>query len=151
MSCRNLNICQYTPVRSCDDYGINARFNLLFKEVCALKSSPYILPIASYTILGGIRVGSGLTIDPSTGVLSTTGGGGGGTTLIPITSADFESDGITYLNSSLGNQLSIFWDDINRFIFEDEGEWQVIAGGIQILMPGFDATQFSYHLEIFIR
>ena len=39
---------------------------------------PYSLPIASDSILGGIKVGSGLTIDPTTGVLTATGGGGSG-------------------------------------------------------------------------
>jgi hypothetical protein len=38
--------------------------------------TPYTLPIASDTVLGGIKVGTGLSIDGSTGVLSTTGGGG---------------------------------------------------------------------------
>ena len=36
-------------------------------------SSGYVLPIASATILGGIRVGQGLTIDPNTGILNATG------------------------------------------------------------------------------
>lgn len=35
----------------------------------------YTLPIASDSILGGIKVGAGLSINPSTGVLSATGGG----------------------------------------------------------------------------
>lgn len=39
--------------------------------------SSYTLPIASSSTLGGVKVGSGLSIDGS-GVLSTTGGGGGG-------------------------------------------------------------------------
>ncbi len=37
----------------------------------------YTLPIASASTLGGVKVGSGLSID-NTGVLSATGGGGGG-------------------------------------------------------------------------
>ena len=49
-------------------------------------SSSYTLPIATGAVLGGIKVGSGLTIDSSTGVLSTTGGGGGGSsTFIGLT------------------------------------------------------------------
>jgi hypothetical protein len=36
---------------------------------------PYSLPIASASILGGVKVGSGLSIDSGTGVLSVTGGG----------------------------------------------------------------------------
>jgi hypothetical protein len=39
----------------------------------------YTLPIASGSALGGIKVGAGLSINPSTGVLSTTSGGGTGT------------------------------------------------------------------------
>lgn len=37
------------------------------------------IPIASATVLGGIKVGSGLEIDPGTGVLNAIGGGGSGT------------------------------------------------------------------------
>lgn len=36
---------------------------------------PYSLPIASASVLGGVKVGSGLSINSSTGVLSVTGGG----------------------------------------------------------------------------
>lgn len=44
----------------------------------------YVLPIASATTLGGIKVGSGLTIDPTTGVLSATGGGTGTVTSVSV-------------------------------------------------------------------
>ena len=37
--------------------------------------TPYTLPIASDIVLGGIKVGNGLSIDGTTGVLSTVGGG----------------------------------------------------------------------------
>lgn len=40
----------------------------------------YVLPIASASTLGGVKVGTGLSIDGS-GVLSATGGGGGGSTV----------------------------------------------------------------------
>lgn len=43
---------------------------------------PPVLPIASASTLGAIRVGANLTIDPITGILSaTTSGGGGGVTV----------------------------------------------------------------------
>ena len=38
----------------------------------------YSLPAATDTILGGIKIGAGLTIDPVTKIVSVTGGGGGG-------------------------------------------------------------------------
>ena len=44
----------------------------------------YVLPIASATTLGGIKVGSGLTINPTTGVLSATGGGTGTVTSVSV-------------------------------------------------------------------
>lgn len=55
--------------------------NLSVKEVTeseylSLLSTPLQLPTASATVLGGIKVGSGLAI--TAGVLRTTGGGGGG-------------------------------------------------------------------------
>jgi len=37
----------------------------------------YSLPIATSSILGGIKVGTGLSIDPATGVLTVSGGSGG--------------------------------------------------------------------------
>lgn len=46
----------------------------------------YVLPIASADTLGGIRVGSGLSIDPTTGILSATGGGTG--TVISVSSGN---------------------------------------------------------------
>lgn len=42
----------------------------------------YVLPIASADTLGGIKVGSGLSIDPTTGILSATGGGTGTVTSV---------------------------------------------------------------------
>lgn len=45
-------------------------------EFATVGGSSYTLPIASATVLGGVKVGSGLTIDGS-GVLSATGGGSG--------------------------------------------------------------------------
>lgn len=73
----------------------------------ALKSElpkPYTLPIATAESLGGIKVGTGLSIDPKTGVLSTAGGstaeyeeikGLKSSTMI----VDIGSDNIDYINS----------------------------------------------------
>jgi hypothetical protein len=48
------------------------------KWVNGAAPTTYTLPIATSSILGGIKVGTGLSIDPTTGVLTATGGGGGG-------------------------------------------------------------------------
>lgn len=47
------------------------------KWVNGAAPTTYTLPIATSSILGGIKVGTGLSIDPTTGVLTATGGGGG--------------------------------------------------------------------------
>ena len=112
----NLNICKYKPVRLCDEYGINARFNLLFNEVCAIKASTSIASDYFH---------------------------------FSITSPDFQGDGKTYLNPKLiSNNTNIFWNDINRYIYRNQGEWDYVTGGVKILMTGFDANTSSYNLEI---
>lgn len=54
----------------------------------------YELPIAGASTLGGIKVGSGLSIDSSTGVLSATGGGGA-TALDDLTDVSIDDQTLT--------------------------------------------------------
>lgn len=68
-------------------------------------ASPYTLPIANTSSLGGVKVGSGLTIDSITGVLSATGGGNNGYTL-PIAAAG------TLGGIKIGSGLSIDVDGV---------------------------------------
>lgn len=48
--------------------------------------APYTLPVATASVLGGVKQGTGVTIDAS-GVISATGGGGSSYTLPPATSS----------------------------------------------------------------
>ena len=80
------------------------RYNSTWKEAA---STPYTLPTASASVLGGIKVGANLTIDGN-GILSATGGGGGGG-LVYKGVADFSdpaptnpSNGDLYLNNTIG-------------------------------------------------
>ena len=69
--------------------------NASFKEIystdktkldgIAANANNYSLPIASASALGGFKVGTNLSIDASTGVLSATGGGG--STVDPVVMA----------------------------------------------------------------
>lgn len=78
------------------------------------SGSGYTLPIATETRLGGIKVGSGLSIDGSTGVLSVSGGSQSGPTVIDfdaMTQAELEAlygelSGVTSANTI--NQDYIF-------------------------------------------
>jgi len=71
------------------------------------------------------------------------------TYLIPITGADF-SDATNYNNPKIvGKILQIFWNDINRYILSSE--YNQTSTGIDILIPGFDATANpTYELLIYI-
>lgn len=48
---------------------------LAIKATDEIAAGGYTLPIASASLLGGVKVGSGLNIDPATGILSAVGGG----------------------------------------------------------------------------
>lgn len=62
------------------DAATSTQYTALSDRVTALEG--WELPIASASTLGGVKVGSGLTIDATTGVLSATGGGGGGGSIV---------------------------------------------------------------------
>lgn len=74
--------------------------------------------------------------------------------LIPIVSADFEPDGVTYINTAIPEtqfRYEVFYNDLSRFLYEGT-EWNyVTGGGIEILLPGFDANSYSYNLYLFLR
>lgn len=69
-------------------------------------ASPYTLPIANASSLGGIKVGSGLTIDSITGILSATGGGGSNGYTLPIAAAG------TLGGIKIGSGLSVDGDGV---------------------------------------
>lgn len=75
-----------------------------------------------------------------------------------ITSADFEADGVTYINTDLvNNKFLLLWNDLNRLIYNSEQnplqiEWQYVAGGgFEILIPGFDANNNEYFFGLFLQ
>ncbi len=86
------------------------------------------------------------------------GGGGSISPITPvngifpfiITSADFESDGISYNNSRIvGVNLSIFIDEVSQqWLTASSTTFAYTATGIQILVPGFDANNYSYTIMI---
>lgn len=51
-------------------------FYTLAQLLAYFGGGSYTLPIATAEVLGGVRVGAGLSIDPDTGILTATGGGG---------------------------------------------------------------------------
>jgi hypothetical protein len=88
-------------------YGPVTSVNGLTGTVTISGAGTYTLPTATDTVLGGIKVGSGLAI--ASGVLSTTGGGGGGGSANIVeaaTAAGFPATG--------GSQTLYIATDVNR-------------------------------------
>ena len=71
-------------------------------------------------------------------------------TVIVITSADFEVDGITYINTSLARHgISVRLESIGGTLLTEGTDYAVIvSGGITILIPGFDASTQDVKLSI---
>jgi hypothetical protein len=116
------------------------------------SGSNYSLPTASDTILGGIKVGSGLSIDGG-GVLSATGGGGGTTTSTFTTTVTILNKGGLVLqgngsagaspygaiewhaNGSTGSSQGRFFNTLNGFaLYRD-------YLGDEITVMSLDSTQ----------
>ena len=72
----------------------------------------YTLPIASASTLGGIKVGTGLSIDANTGVLTTTGGGGGGVQSVSVQSLSSSSAAVSKI-------AKITVDGTETYIYND--------------------------------
>jgi hypothetical protein len=78
----------------------------------ATGGGSYTLPTASASVLGGIKVGSGLAI--ASGVLSTTGGGGSANIVEADTAAGFPATGAS-------NTIYISRDQSRVFRFDSSG------------------------------
>lgn len=99
------------------------------------------------TVGGQALVDEPIRISPKTG---------GGSQVSPtqafpivITSASFEPDGVTYLNPAIvGNFLYLQANNTpNPFLFAPT-DFIYVAGGIQIVLSGFDANTFNYTIAI---
>ena len=94
----------------------------------------YTLPVATDTILGGIKVGSGLTI--TNGVLSATGGGSGDTviTIIPQSKNNYTAtyDQTTFNATYTVGHIDVFLNGIKL----DDSEFTATNGTSVILNSG---------------
>ena len=93
--------------------------------------------------------GGGLNIS---GIFSNGGSGGGASSkysIIPVTSANFSGPVNCPLPATSGMNLAIFFNENNKFILIDAGEWAPLAGGgFTILIGGFDSTVYNYHFFV---
>jgi hypothetical protein len=66
-----------------------------------------------------------------------------------VTSLDFSTSTQCPIPSLNGMALSIFWNDLNRYLIPGT-EWSPLAGGgFTVLIPGFDASTTNYSFYLF--
>jgi hypothetical protein len=100
------------------------------------------------TVGGQASEGESFRISPKTG------GGYGSVTPTQtypfiITSADFESDGVTYLNVAIdGDSLYLLANNVPNPMLTAPTDFVYVSGGIQIVLPGFDANTFDYTIAV---
>lgn len=86
------------------------------------------------------------------------GGGGSVAPITPvsnvfpiyITSSDFENDGISYNNPDIvGVNITIFINEVSQtWMVASATTFAYTSTGIQVLVPGFDASSFDYSILI---
>lgn len=71
-------------------------------------------------------------------------------TVIVITSVDFESDGVTYINTDLARHgVTVRLESIGGQLLAEGTDYvTILSGGITILLPGFDANTQDVKLSI---
>lgn len=78
-------------------------------------------------------------------------GGGVALNIRPIVSANFINATDVPMSDLNGAGLQIYWNELQRFIYKDAGEWADLpGGGFSVTYPGFDSTAANYHFEIFV-
>lgn len=75
-----------------------------------------------------------------------TGGAGSATLVERLTSADFENATDCPITSMAGANIAVFFNENNRFLNKDQGEWADLpGGGFRVLLPGFNSASATYH------
>jgi hypothetical protein len=116
--------------------------------------TPYTLPIASGVSLGGVRVGSGLAIDPGTGVLSASGGGAaaagsltGATLAANVLASSLTSVG-TLTALSVGAGVASFGAGATRFRADGSLEFGVTLSGKDVNSARLGSRLFTGALDL---
>jgi hypothetical protein len=110
------------------------------------KPTPYSLPIATSTILGGIKVGAGLSINPTTGVLSASGA------VAQLTVSEINTANV--ITNEVSNVSKIRFDKDTGFSVQDLGSGEIkvslgssfktwkVNGQTDLVAVGEDTVEF---------
>ncbi len=79
------------------------------------------------------------------------GGVGTGSFVVPVTSANFSNATDCPLTTLAGKQIIVFYNEGQRFLEQDAGEWADLAGGgFRVLLSGWDKAQATYHFVVYV-
>jgi hypothetical protein len=68
---------------------------------------------------------------------------------IAITSADFINATDAPLPTLNGFDTVVFWNEANRYLWQDRDEWEPLpGGGFRVTLADFDSTADNYHFVI---
>ena len=117
--------------------NLNDRVDTIEASVQSLSGggSSYVLPVATDTILGGIKVGAGLTI--TDGVLSADGGSGGVMAVVPQNKYSYTAiyNQTTFNATYDVGYIDVFFNGVKL----DDSEYQATTGTNIILLSGCQA------------
>lgn len=103
-------------------------------------------PVASYH---NLRINSTLKRLVRLADSGTGGGGGGG--VVEITSDDFINATDAPLIALDGDEFALFYDELQRHLHIEDGEWAYLAGGgVKVLLTDFDALDTSSGKKHFV-
>lgn len=132
-------------------YGNNSEVSINWRTQCSDGGGSGDIPIASQSTLGGIKVGSGLSITQD-GVLSSTGGGGGsGYTLPTATSSrlggvkigsgiDVQNDGTISVSGGSAD-LSAYWTSAETKTYVDGEISGITPTDINLLKGAYELPE----------
>jgi len=98
-------------------------------------------------------VGGQALLDEPIRISPKTGGGGTVTPTVVfpfvVTSADFEVDGVTLLDSRItGNNIYLLSNNVPNPVLTAPTDFVYVAGGVQVVLVGFDANTFNYTIVV---
>lgn len=78
------------------------------------------------------------------------GGTGNGSAVVELSSADFINATDCPLTSLAGKSITVYMNEIQRFLIKTNGEWSDLpGGGFKVLVAGFDSTSNNYHFYVY--
>jgi hypothetical protein len=68
-----------------------------------------------------------------------------------VTSVNFTTNTQCPITALDGQNIQVFWNEVQRYLEQDAGEWTDLAGGgFEVLIAGFNKNDAVYHFKVSI-